>query len=187
MSKEDTKHVSRREFLRLAGIGVGAGVLAACAGQAPAAPTAAPGAAPTAAPAAAAPTAAPAAAAATAAPAAEAATAAPAAAALQGPIPYPAGQIVAGSREPKLFKLDQILTYKKLDKYSEPDYIAKAVQAGTLPPVEKRLPDEPQVIPNSFFSDGPGDYGGVLRDVWAVSTQGWNWAAGVVQGYFGID
>ena len=39
MSKEDTKHVSRREFLRLAGIGVGAGVLAACAGQAPAAPT----------------------------------------------------------------------------------------------------------------------------------------------------
>src|SRR5215204_3441765 len=72
MSKEDTKHVSRREFLRLAGIGVGAGVLAACAGQAPAAPTAAPGAAPTAAPAAAAPTAAPAAVAATAAPAAAA-------------------------------------------------------------------------------------------------------------------
>ena len=38
MSKEDTKRVSRREFLRLAGIGVGASVLAACAGQAPAAP-----------------------------------------------------------------------------------------------------------------------------------------------------
>src|SRR6185436_3051681 len=73
MSKEDTKHVSRREFLRLAGIGVGASVLAACAGQAPAAPTAAPGAAPTAAPAASAATAAPAAAAA---PAAEGATAA---------------------------------------------------------------------------------------------------------------
>src|SRR5262249_48844668 len=48
MSKDDTKRVSRREFLRLAGIGVGASLLAACAGQAPAAPTAAP-AAPTAA------------------------------------------------------------------------------------------------------------------------------------------
>src|SRR5215213_6745198 len=188
MSKEDTQRVSRREFLRLAGIGVGAGVLAACAGQAPAAPTAAPGAAPTAAPAAAAATAAPAAAAPTAAPAAEAATAAPAAAAnLQGPIPYPAGQIVAGSREPKLFNLDQMMVYKKLDKYSEPDYIAAAVKAGTLPPIEQRLPETPQVIPNTFFSDGPGEYGGVLRDVWAAPTEGWNWAAGVSQGWFGIE
>jgi peptide/nickel transport system substrate-binding protein len=174
---EDSKRLSRRKFLKLASAGAGAGILAACAGQAPAAPTAAPGAAPTAS--GAAPTAAPAAAAATAAPGASAA--------LQGPIPYPAGQVVAGSREPKLFKLDQFFTYKKLDKYSEPDYIAKAVQAGTLPPVEQRLPAEPQVILNSFFSDGPGEYGGVMRDVWAVSTQGWNWAAGVVQGYFGID
>ena len=106
MSKEDTRRVSRREFLKLAGLGVGASVLAACAGQAPAAPTAAPGAAPTAAPAAAAPTAMEAA---TAAPEAGAATAAPAAT-LQGPIPYPPGQVVAGSREPKLFKLDQILS-----------------------------------------------------------------------------
>jgi alpha-galactoside transport system substrate-binding protein len=187
MSKEDTKRVSRREFLRLAGIGVGAGVLAACAGQAPAAPTAAPGAAPTAAPAAAAPTAAPAAAAATAAPAAEAATAAPAAATIAEPIPYPAGQIVAGSREPKLFSLDQMMTYKKLDKYSEPEYIAAAVKAGTLPPVEQRLPETPQVIPNSFFSDGAGEYGGVLRDVWAAPTEGWNYAAGVSQGWFGIE
>src|SRR5215213_11314367 len=188
MSKEDTQRVSRREFLRLAGIGVGAGVLAACAGQAPAAPTAAPGAAPTAAPAAAAATAAPAAAAPTAAPAAEAATVAPAAAAtLQGPIPYPAGQVVAGSREPKLFNLDQMMVYKKLDKYSEPDYIAAAVKAGTLPPIEQRLPETPQVIPNSFFSDGPGEYGGVLRDVWAAPTEGWNWAAGVSQGWFGIE
>ena len=192
MSTKDTKLVNRREFLRLAGIGAGAGVLAACAGQAPAAPTAptaAAGAAPTAAPAAGAPTAAPAAAAATTAPAAAAAaTAAPAAAgALQGPIAYPAGQVMAGAREPKLFKLSEMYTYKKLNAYSEPEYIAAAVKAGTLPPVAQRLPEEPQVVLNSFFSDGPGEYGGVMRDVWAVSTQGWNWAAGVVQGYFGID
>jgi len=62
------------------------------------------------------------------------------------------------------------MTYKKLDKYSEPDYIAAAVKAGTLPPVEQRLPENPQVILNSFFSDGPGEYGGTMRDVWAVST-----------------
>jgi peptide/nickel transport system substrate-binding protein len=174
---EDSKRLSRRRFLKLASLTAGSSVLAACAAAAPAAPTAAPGAAPTAG--AAAPTAAPAPAAATAAPGA--------AAGLQGPIPYPAGQVVAGSREPKLFKLDDIFTYKKLDKYSEPDYIAKAVQAGTLPPVEQRLPEEPQVYKTSFYSDGAGEYGGVMRDVWAVSTEGWNWAAGVVQGYFGID
>jgi peptide/nickel transport system substrate-binding protein len=184
---EDNKRMSRREFMKLLGLGAGAGILAACEAAAPAAPTAAPApAAPaTAAPAAAA-TAAPAVAA-TAAPAA-AATAAPAAAAeLQGPIPYPAGQVVAGGREPKLFNLDQMMTYKKLDKYSEPDYIAKLVQSGQLPPVEQRLPETPQVIPNAFFSDGPGDYGGVLRDVWASPTVGWNWAAGVSQGWFGIE
>ena len=174
---EDSKRMSRRKFLKLASAGAGAGILAACAGQAPAPPTTASTAAP-----------APAAAAATAAPAPGAATAAPAAAgALQGPVPYPAGQIVAGSREPKLFKLDEMMVYKKLDKYTEPEYITKLVQAGKLPPVEQRLPETPQVIPNSFFSDGPGEYGGVLRDVWASPTVGWNWAAGVSQGYFGIE
>lgn len=183
MSTEDAKRLSRRSFLKLASLSAGSGVLAACAAAAPAAPTAAP-AAPGAA------TAAPAApAAATAAPAAGAATAAPAAgaAALQGPIPYPAGQIVAGSRAPKLFKLNDMMVYKKLDSYSEPDYIAEAVKAGTLPPVNERLPETPQVIPNTFFSDGPGEYGGVLRDVWAAPTEGWNWAAGVSQGWFGIE
>jgi alpha-galactoside transport system substrate-binding protein len=183
---EDKPRLNRREFLKLLGLGAGAGILAACEAAAPAAPTAAPGAAaPTAAPAAGA-TAAPAAAA-TAAPAA-AATAAPAAAGeLQGPVPYPAGQVIAGSREPKLFNLDQMMVYKKLDKYSEPDYVAQMVKDGKLPPVEQRLPETPQVIPNAFFSDGPGDYGGVMRDVWAAPTEGWNWAAGVSQGWFGIE
>jgi peptide/nickel transport system substrate-binding protein len=184
---EDNKQFSRREFLKLVGLGAGAGILAACQAAAPAAPTSVPGTAPTAAPAAA-PTAAPAAAAPTAAPAAAAATAAPAAVGeIQGPIPYPPGQIVAGAREPKLFNLDQMMTYKKLDSYSEPDYIAKLVADGKLPPVADRLPETPQVIPNTFFSDGPGEYGGVFRDVWAAPTVGWNWAAGVSQGWFGIE
>lgn len=205
---KDNKQINRREFLRLAGIGAAGAILSACSAAAPAPPagvattapaTSAPVAAPTTAPAA---TTAPApaattAAAATTAPAAtiaaaattEAATTTSSAAAgsIQGPIPYAPGQVVAGSRTPKLFNLDQMIVYKKLDKYTEPDYITKAVQAGTLPAVDQRLPETPQVIPLAFFSDGPGTYGGVMRDVWAASTEGWNWGAGVSQGYFGIN
>jgi peptide/nickel transport system substrate-binding protein len=97
------------------------------------------------------------------------------------------GQVMAGNREPKLFNLDEMIQYRKLDSYSEPEYIAKLVEAGQLPPVAERLPETPQVIPNSFFSDGPGQYGGVKRDVWAAPTEGWNWAAGISQGWFGIE
>jgi peptide/nickel transport system substrate-binding protein len=192
MSTEDRKRTSRREFLRLASLSAGAALLAACAGQAPAPPqgaaTSAPaGEAPTTAPAAgeatAAPTTAPAAGEATAAP-----TTAPAAGgAVADPIPYTAGQVMAGMREPKAFSLDQMLVYKKLDAYSEPEFVAKLVAEGKLPPVAERLPETPQVIPNTFFSDGPGEYGGVMRDVWAAPTEGWNWAAGVSQGWFGIE
>lgn len=193
MSMEDSKRLNRRDFLKMAAMGVGAGLLAACAAPAQTPP-------PTEAPAAPAATTAPAAPAATTAPAAEAtavpaattapaaeATAAPVAGELAGPIPYPAGQIIAGGREPKLFKLEEMMYYKKLDSYSEPEYIAKLVSEGTLPPVAERLPEEPQVIPNTFFSDGPGEYGGVFRDVWAAPTEGWNWAAGISQGWFGIE
>jgi peptide/nickel transport system substrate-binding protein len=181
---DDTTRISRRKFLRLAAMSAGSAVLAACAAPATGpAPTSAPAAEPTAAGAA---TAAPAAEA-TAAPAAEA-TAAPAGAAeLAGPIPYPPGQVMAGGREPKLFNLDEMMQYRKLDTYSEPDYIKALVDAGKLPPVAERLPEEPQVIPNTFFSDGPGEYGGVMRDVWAAPTEGWNWAAGISQGWFGIE
>lgn len=94
---------------------------------------------------------------------------------------------MAGGREPKQFTLSEMLRYEKLPSYSEPEYITKLVQEGKLPPVEERLPETPQVIPNSFFSDGPGEYGGVMRDVWAAPTEGWNWAAGVSQGWFGIE
>ncbi|MBA3945320.1 MAG: twin-arginine translocation signal domain-containing protein [Herpetosiphonaceae bacterium] len=188
---DDEKRISRRKFLKFVGVGTGAVVLTACSAAAPAADSAATaaGAATSAA------TTAPVTAATTAAAAATAVgvtattadvTTAPAGG-VQGPIPYPEGQIIAGGRAPKLFNLDQIAVYKKLDKYSEPDYIAKAVQAGKLPSVDKRLPETPQVIPNAFFSDGPGVYGGVLRDVWAAPTEGWNWGAGVSQGYFGIN
>jgi peptide/nickel transport system substrate-binding protein len=182
MSMEDKKALSRRRFLQSASMTIGAAVLAACAP--PAQNAAQPTAAPADGGAAAAPTTAPAAVEATAVPAAEGGAST---GALAAPVPYAPSQAMAGSQEPRTFSLDEWFTYKKLDTYSEPDYIAEAVAAGTLPPVAERLPEEPLVYLNSFFSDGPGEYGGVMRDVWAVSTEGWNWGAGVVQGYFGID
>lgn len=174
---EDNNRVNRRKFLQIAGLGAGAVILSACSAAAPAPQAAA--------------TSAPDTAGVPPAPADDATTApaTPAAAEgeMQGPIPYPEGQVVAGAQEPKLFNLDEILSYRQLDKYSEPEDVAKAVQAGQLPPIEQRLPETPQVIPNGFFSDGPGVYGGVMRDVWAAPTEGWNWAAGAIQGWFGIN
>ena len=63
----------------------------------------------------------------------------------------------------------------------------KFVAEGKLPPVAQRLPEEPQVMLTGAMSDGPGEYGGLWRDVYAAPTEGWNWGAGQSQGYFGVD
>src|SRR5829696_6941738 len=136
---KDQRPIGRREFLRLSAmIGASAGI-AACGGEPPApvvAPTSA-AAPPTAAPAAAAATPAPAAAAATAAPAAAAATAAPAAAAATA---APAAAAASG--------------------HGEAPMLADLVKAGTLPPVDQRLPKSPVVLDGI---DGVGKYGGTIR------------------------
>lgn len=44
-------------------------------------------------------------------------------------------------------------------KYKEAPVLAALVKAGKLPPVEKRLPDNPLVVP----ADEMGQYGGVWR------------------------
>jgi peptide/nickel transport system substrate-binding protein len=174
---------TKRFLSRFAVLGLVAILTAQCA-QAPAPPsaqTAAPAAQPQA-------TTAPAESQATTAPTESQATTAPVASGeMQGAIPYPEGQVMAGAKEPKQFNLDQMMVYKALDSYSEPEYITKLVEAGELPPVTERLPETPQMIPSGFMSDGLGEYGGVMRDVWAAPTEGWNWAAGVSQGWFGIE
>jgi peptide/nickel transport system substrate-binding protein len=45
-------------------------------------------------------------------------------------------------------------------KYKESPALAEQIKAGKLPPVEKRLPDQPLVVP---VVEKIGEYGGVLR------------------------
>jgi len=106
---------------------------------------------------------------------------------LAGPIPYPEGPLMAGGREPKTFEVDEMIEFRAFDKYCEPAWVTELVKKGLLPPVEERLPKEPFVYKAGFMSDGLGEYGGVWRGVWAAPTEGWNWAAGVSQGWFGIE
>ncbi|PIE33311.1 galactoside ABC transporter substrate-binding protein [candidate division KSB3 bacterium] len=106
---------------------------------------------------------------------------------LQGPVEYPEGKPMSGGKEVVKYDLDDMLTYKKLESYSQPAWMDKLVEDGTLPPVEERLPEEPFVYLASGMSSGPGEYGGMWRDFSAVPTEGWNLAAGQTQGWFGIN
>ncbi len=106
---------------------------------------------------------------------------------LQPPVEYPEGRPMPGGKDIVKYNLDEILTYKKLDSYSQPAWMDKFVADGTLPPVEERLPAEPQVFLASGMSSGPGVYGGVWRDFSAAPTEGWNIGAGQSQGWFGIN
>lgn len=85
------------------------------------------------------------------------------------------------------FQLSDIMEYKALPSYVEPDALKLAVAKGELPPIEQRLPKNPCVIKSKFMSDGLGVYGGVWRYFSACPTEGWNWAAGRIGGWFGID
>ena len=161
--------LTRRTFLRLGAIGFGGvGLLAACAPQPPAAkPAEAPPPAATQPPAAATPpTAAPAAKPAEAAkPAAEAKpTAAPAAAAKPAEAAKPAagaaaekpGRHMIGKLEGPTIMTDA----PRPAKLAEAPMLAELVKAGTLPPVEQRVPDEPLVVKPLREI---GKYGGLWR------------------------
>jgi len=58
-------------------------------------------------------------------------------------------------------------TGNSISQFNEAPMLAAQVQAGNLPPVEERLPDEPLVL-NVF--DGIGEYGGMLK-VAAIGTE----------------
>jgi len=104
------------------------------------------------------------------------------------PIPYPVNPSpLDSSAKIKKYSLDQVIEYRGLPRYSEPDYVNALVRQGRLPPVEQRLPPKPQVIKTSFMSDGAGQYGGVFANVFAAPCDGWNFVAGTSVGWFGIE
>ena len=105
---------------------------------------------------------------------------------VQGAIAYPPG-VSMSLKEAKKYDLDEMIVYKALPEYKQPEWMDKFVADGTLPPVKDRLPKEPQVFLASGMSDGLGVYGGVWRDFSACPTEGWNLGAGQTQGWFGIN
>jgi len=104
-----------------------------------------------------------------------------------GPVEYPEGTPMAGSSGVKTFNLSDMIQYKALAKYSEPAYVTELVKEGKLPAIEKRLPPKPFVLNTKAMSNGKGIYGGVFSNVFAVPIEGWNFSAGVVTGWFGIE
>ncbi|HLZ09030.1 MAG TPA: ABC transporter substrate-binding protein [Chloroflexota bacterium] len=132
------QRIDRAKFLRLSAITAVTTVVAACAPP-PSPSTPAP-----AAPAAPAP-------AAPAAPAAAVATATSAPVATATPAPVATSVVIA--------KVTEVST--TASKYKEAPMLADMVKAGTLPPVDQRLPAKPYVVPHPWLTTGT--YGGMLQ------------------------
>ena len=91
-------------------------------------------------------------------------------------------------QSPNFVSISDIMEFKALPSYSEPEWMTKQfVETGKLPAVAERLPKEPLVYKKSDMPDGIGAYGDVLRHVIGGRPQGWNYAAGQIQGWGGID
>lgn len=88
---------------------------------------------------------------------------------------------------PTFVGIKDILEFKVLPEYREPDYVKAFVDAGKLPPVAERLPKEPMVYKTANMPDGTGTYGDVIRHVIGGRPEGWNYSAGQTQGWGGID
>ena len=94
----------------------------------------------------------------------------------------------AAQSEPNFVSISDILEYKALPEYHEPDWVtSKYVDAGTLPPVAERLPKEPMVYKTGNMPDGVGVYGDTMRHVIGGRPEGWNYIGGQSQGWGGID
>jgi peptide/nickel transport system substrate-binding protein len=91
-------------------------------------------------------------------------------------------------QSPNFVGIGDILEYKALPQYSEPAWVTeKYVKTGKLPPVAERLPKEPMVFKGSNMPEGIGVYGDTMRHVIGGRPQGWNFLAGNIQGWGGID
>ncbi len=89
---------------------------------------------------------------------------------------------------PNFVSISDIMEYKALADYHEPQWVTdQFVKTGKLPAVKDRLPKEPLVYNTANAPDGAGVYGDVMRHVIGGRPQGWNYAAGQIQGWGGID
>lgn len=103
-------------------------------------------------------------------------------------VPYPdPPELDLGGASVTRLPIDQLITYKALPEYNEPEWVTKLVDEGKLPPVAERLPKEPKVVLKAGMPNGIGVYGDVWRDFSACPTAGWNNGAGVTSGWFGIE
>ncbi|MGI9505140.1 MAG: ABC transporter substrate-binding protein, partial [Geminicoccaceae bacterium] len=87
----------------------------------------------------------------------------------------------------ELIGRDDLYDYRALGSYSEASFLEDLVEAGDLPPVAERLPNEPIVFKTEAMPDGIGSHGGVFRHVIGGRPEGWNWMAGQHQGWGGIN
>jgi len=107
---------------------------------------------------------------------------------VMAPIPYPnPPDLGLGGSTVKKLPIDQIVTYKAMDSYTQVPWLDKFVADGTLPPVKDRLPKEPAVYLTSGMKDGIGVYGDLWRGFSACPTAGYNDMAGTTMGWFGIE
>jgi alpha-galactoside transport system substrate-binding protein len=108
--------------------------------------------------------------------------------AIKPAIPYPdATKLDVGGAAVNRLPIEKIVAYKALPEYHQPAWMDKLVADGTLPPVEERLPKEPQVYLTSGMKDGIGVYGDLWRGFSACPTAGYNDMAGTTMGWFGIE
>ena len=104
------------------------------------------------------------------------------------PIPYPEPpDLGLGGGEVTRFPINEIVTYGALPEYHQAPWLDAMVEAGELPPVEERLPEEPQIYLTGAMQDGIGVYGDVFRGFSACPTAGYNDMAGTTMGWFGIE
>src|SRR5215207_2044983 len=104
------------------------------------------------------------------------------------PIEYPEPtDIGVGGGEATRLPISEIVTYMALPEYHQAPSLDAFVESGELPPVEERLPAEPQVYLTSGMKDGIGVYGDLWRGFSACPTAGYNDMAGTTMGWFGIE
>jgi peptide/nickel transport system substrate-binding protein len=105
------------------------------------------------------------------------------------PIPYPEPPDLGGlpGGDPVRLPINEIVTYGALPEYNQSPSLDAFVASGELPPVEERLPEEPQIYLTGGMQDGIGVYGDVFRGFSACPTAGYNDMAGTTMGWFGIE